>query len=571
MLSRIDRLVGLDLTRWRRGERAAALQRGRPDARPARPARLLPREPRRPDASTTSRSSSRTTPDAPAREVFDRYARSGWRYVRPDEPLAMHDNFERAVSEARGDYVAVVIDKTILHPSALEVADAALAAQPRRHRHVAERGLRPGRRVARCRQPGASARSRHRARRALRPGRAELAARFANASGEAAIPSTTLEARSSSAPISRGAARPDPRADRTRVSSARARLYVDGARLRACRRRRSTSAARCSSRTTPRAPTAGGRASTRRTRGASSRSPTRPSSMRCRSPGSTPLCTTSWPTTSCRRRRAARRLDAAAEHGQPRAARARGPGRRRVDRRRRSARRRLRSWTTPSAATASTAVTARHPASRERARAGPPSLLTRVPPLRAPRHPGRRRARRRPRSPRRSRPRAPPTRHYCAARRPGMKAVILAGGRGSRLSEETVVRPKPLVEIGGRPIIWHIMNIYAAHGIVDFVVCAGYKGYLLKEYFANLGLHDSDVTFDLGIGRGDLSPAGAAALAGHRRRHRPRDDDRRARPARSRASRRRRALLPHLRRRRGRRRRRRRRSSFIAARACWRP
>jgi glucose-1-phosphate cytidylyltransferase len=81
-----------------------------------------------------------------------------------------------------------------------------------------------------------------------------------------------------------------------------------------------------------------------------------------------------------------------------------------------------------------------------------------------------------------------------------VKAVILAGGRGSRLSEETVVRPKPLVEIGGRPIIWHIMNIYAAHGIADFVVCAGYKGYLLKEYFANLGLHDSDVTFDLGSG-----------------------------------------------------------------------
>ena len=66
-----------------------------------------------------------------------------------------------------------------------------------------------------------------------------------------------------------------------------------------------------------------------------------------------------------------------------------------------------------------------------------------------------------------------------------MKAVILAGGSGSRLSEETVVRPKPLVEIGGRPIIWHIMNIYAAHGVADFVVCAGYKGYMLKEYFAN--------------------------------------------------------------------------------------
>lgn len=81
-----------------------------------------------------------------------------------------------------------------------------------------------------------------------------------------------------------------------------------------------------------------------------------------------------------------------------------------------------------------------------------------------------------------------------------MKAVILAGGRGSRLSEETGVRPKPLVEIGGRPIIWHIMSIYAAHGITEFVVCAGYRGYLLKEYFANLGLHDSDVTFDFGSG-----------------------------------------------------------------------
>jgi glucose-1-phosphate cytidylyltransferase len=81
-----------------------------------------------------------------------------------------------------------------------------------------------------------------------------------------------------------------------------------------------------------------------------------------------------------------------------------------------------------------------------------------------------------------------------------VKAVILAGGRGSRLSEETGVRPKPLVEIGGRPIIWHVMSIYAAHGITEFVVCAGYKGYLLKEYFANLGLHDSDVTFDLASG-----------------------------------------------------------------------
>ncbi len=78
-----------------------------------------------------------------------------------------------------------------------------------------------------------------------------------------------------------------------------------------------------------------------------------------------------------------------------------------------------------------------------------------------------------------------------------MKAVILAGGRGSRLAEETEQRPKPLVEIGGRPIIWHIMKIYSHHGINDFVVCLGYKGYLFKEYFSNLALHDSDVTIDL--------------------------------------------------------------------------
>jgi glucose-1-phosphate cytidylyltransferase len=77
-----------------------------------------------------------------------------------------------------------------------------------------------------------------------------------------------------------------------------------------------------------------------------------------------------------------------------------------------------------------------------------------------------------------------------------MKVVILAGGLGSRLSEETTVRPKPLVEIGGNPIIWHIMNIYAHHGMTDFIVCAGYKGYMLKEYFANFVLHNSDFTAD---------------------------------------------------------------------------
>ena len=78
-----------------------------------------------------------------------------------------------------------------------------------------------------------------------------------------------------------------------------------------------------------------------------------------------------------------------------------------------------------------------------------------------------------------------------------MKAVILAGGLGTRISEETSVRPKPMVEIGGRPILWHIMKMYSAHGIDDFIVCCGYKGYLIKEYFANYFLHMSDVTFDM--------------------------------------------------------------------------
>jgi glucose-1-phosphate cytidylyltransferase len=78
-----------------------------------------------------------------------------------------------------------------------------------------------------------------------------------------------------------------------------------------------------------------------------------------------------------------------------------------------------------------------------------------------------------------------------------MKAVILAGGLGTRLSEETGSRPKPMVEIGGKPILWHIMKIYSAHGINDFVVCLGYKGYVIKEYFANYFLHSSDVTFNM--------------------------------------------------------------------------
>lgn len=78
-----------------------------------------------------------------------------------------------------------------------------------------------------------------------------------------------------------------------------------------------------------------------------------------------------------------------------------------------------------------------------------------------------------------------------------MKAVILAGGFGTRISEETVSKPKPMVEIGGKPIIWHIMKIYSHYGINDFVICLGYKGYVIKEYFANYFLHTSDVTFDM--------------------------------------------------------------------------
>jgi glucose-1-phosphate cytidylyltransferase len=78
-----------------------------------------------------------------------------------------------------------------------------------------------------------------------------------------------------------------------------------------------------------------------------------------------------------------------------------------------------------------------------------------------------------------------------------MKAVILAGGLGTRISEETHLKPKPMVEIGGKPILWHIMKIYSAHGVNDFIICCGYKGYMIKEYFANYFLHMSDVTFDM--------------------------------------------------------------------------
>jgi glucose-1-phosphate cytidylyltransferase len=78
-----------------------------------------------------------------------------------------------------------------------------------------------------------------------------------------------------------------------------------------------------------------------------------------------------------------------------------------------------------------------------------------------------------------------------------VKAVILAGGYGSRISEETTLRPKPMVEVGGKPVLWHILKIYSSHGVNDFVICCGYKGYLIKEYFANYALHSSDVTFDM--------------------------------------------------------------------------
>jgi glucose-1-phosphate cytidylyltransferase len=90
-----------------------------------------------------------------------------------------------------------------------------------------------------------------------------------------------------------------------------------------------------------------------------------------------------------------------------------------------------------------------------------------------------------------------------------MKAVILAGGQGTRISEETVVRPKPMVEIGGRPVLWHVMKIYSAHGINEFVICLGYKGYMIKEYFANYFLHMSDVTFDMASNRMEVHEANA--------------------------------------------------------------
>jgi glucose-1-phosphate cytidylyltransferase len=104
--------------------------------------------------------------------------------------------------------------------------------------------------------------------------------------------------------------------------------------------------------------------------------------------------------------------------------------------------------------------------------------------------------------------------HHGACRVQIMKAVILAGGLGTRLSEETDLRPKPMIEIGGKPMLWHIMKIYSAQGVNDFIICVGYRGYMIKEYFANYALHNSDVTFDF---RGDGGPR----MEVHRQRSEP--------------------------------------------------
>ena len=132
------------------------------------------------------------------------------------------------------------------------------------------------------------------------------------------------------------------------------------------------------------------------------------------------------------------------------------------------------------------------------------------------------------------------------------------------------MRPKPMVEIGGKPILWHIMKIYAAHGIEEFVICLGYKGYMIKEYFANYYLHTCDVTFDLAQRRHGGPPLGDRAVEGHAGRHRRGDDDRRAAQARAAATWSDRGLLLHLRRRRRRHRHHRARSPSIASRASWR-
>ena len=106
-----------------------------------------------------------------------------------------------------------------------------------------------------------------------------------------------------------------------------------------------------------------------------------------------------------------------------------------------------------------------------------------------------------------------------------MKVIILAGGMGTRLSEETDVRPKPMVEVGGRPILWHIMKIYSHYGFNDFIICLGYKGYIIKEYFANYFLHMTDVTLSFGRKSYGSSSRDRRAVARDACRHRGRNDD----------------------------------------------
>ena len=106
-----------------------------------------------------------------------------------------------------------------------------------------------------------------------------------------------------------------------------------------------------------------------------------------------------------------------------------------------------------------------------------------------------------------------------------MIAVILAGGLGTRISEETHLKPKPMIEIGGKPILWHIMKIYSAHGVNDFIICCGYKGYVIKEYFANYFLHTSDVTFDMATNDHEGPPPHGRAVACYAGRHRRRHHD----------------------------------------------
>ncbi len=134
-----------------------------------------------------------------------------------------------------------------------------------------------------------------------------------------------------------------------------------------------------------------------------------------------------------------------------------------------------------------------------------------------------------------------------------VKVVILAGGLGTRLSEETASRPKPMVEIGERPILWHIMKIYSHYGFNDFVVCLGYKGYVIKEYFSNYFLHMSDVTFDMRDNSMVVHQNAGRAVARDAGRHGRRDADRRADQARPRLHRRRDVHADLRRRRRGRR------------------